>query len=58
MNDDRYTRLIVLAREGELEVIPFVEGQEEEAEALFERYRQNWSDVYLCQVLKGPGPPD
>jgi hypothetical protein len=25
-----------------------------EAERLYEHFKQNWSDVYLCKVEKGP----
>ncbi|MCX6761425.1 MAG: hypothetical protein NTY33_01055 [Candidatus Moranbacteria bacterium] len=47
--------LIVISREGELEVVPF--GNEyaiKEIEAYFNRVSEQWSDAYLCKVIRGP----
>jgi hypothetical protein len=34
----------------------FMYDDEREARELFERARQNWTEVYLCWVTQGPGP--
>ena len=50
----KITRLVIIFRESTPEIVPFREGAEIEAETLFDRARQNWSDVYLCEALAGP----
>ena len=50
-----YVYLIVICREGITEVVPF--GSEctlEEIERYFDRASEQWSDAYLCKVIRGP----
>ena len=50
-----HEHLVVICREGISEIIPF--GNEytlEEIEEYFERASTQWSDAYLCKVIKGP----
>lgn len=47
--------LVVILREGRLEVIPFENKTTPECvEGYFDRVSEQWSDAYLCKVLKGP----
>jgi hypothetical protein len=47
--------LIVICREGITEVVPFEnETTPECVEKYFNRISEQWSDAYLCKVIKGP----
>ncbi len=57
MSGDRkllYTIIVIINREGESQIVPYKEGEEEEAEKFFDKASQNWSDSYFCRVEKGP----
>jgi len=47
-----YSMIVVIVREGEKEVVPFED--EDEAREFFEKASLQWSDSFLCKVVKGP----
>ena len=49
----KYTRVVIIFREGELGVVPFEKGREQEAEEFFDKASLNWSGSFLCEVIKG-----
>lgn len=53
-NKSCYSRIVIIFREGEVRIIPFEQGFEKEAKNFFEKASQQWSDSFLCDVLKGP----
>lgn len=47
--------LIVISRDGQIEVIPFEDANTPEGvDKYFERVSEQWSGVYLCKVIRGP----
>ena len=49
-----YSRLVIFNREGVSEVTGFEPGNEREAEKFFDLASAQWSDSFLCLVLRGP----
>lgn len=46
--------LIVKLETDQTVVFMYKEEEERAAKDLFEEYRLNWSDVYLCEIIDGP----
>lgn len=51
---EKYKWLVIIFREQEKEIVPFREEDWDEAEKYFDRAREQWSDVFLCEILRGP----
>ncbi len=49
-----YSRIVIIFQEDKPEIVGFLNGDEEAAEEFYEKAGAQWSDSYLCQVLKGP----
>ena len=50
-----YEYLVIIIREGVSEIIPFEsKDYPENVEKYFDRASTQWSDSYLCKVIKGP----
>ncbi len=52
LNRERYTHLVVIFREQ----IPSVHGfyDRASAEAFYDLAAQQWSESFICEILKGP----
>lgn len=50
----RYSKIVIIVRENNPEIAAFEPGDEEKAEAYFDRASAQWSESFLCTVEKGP----
>lgn len=50
----QYEWLVIIFKDGQPEFSPFTDTDQEEVEKYFEKASEQWSDSYLCKVIKGP----
>ena len=51
-----YRFMVVICREGASDVTPFEDGSD--AREYFDQWSMQWTESFLCQVMRGPGPAE
>lgn len=50
-----YEYLVIIIRDGIPEIIPFqTHDHPENVDKFFDKTSEQWSDAFLCKVIKGP----